>query len=322
MTYFDVFHGDADGLCALQQLRLAQARDAVLVTGAKRESALLRAVEPQPGDSVTVLDIPLEQNRESLLRVLKAGAAVAYYDHHYAGVVPEHANLEACIDTAPDVCASLLVDRHLKGRHRLWAIVGSFGDNMHARAFALSAACGLISKDIGLLRSLGELLNYNAYGDSVSDLLFHPAKLAEQMRPYRDPRDFIQDSESYRELAAGYDADMAAAGRLMPEFESKNALVLVLPDEQWSRRVRGSVANSWASTARTRALAVLSPNARGGYVVSLRAPLSNPVGADELCRQFNGGGGRAAAAGINHLDKADLDRFIAQMDEHFAEKVS
>ena len=31
MTCFDVFNGDADGLCALQQLRLEDPRDAVLV---------------------------------------------------------------------------------------------------------------------------------------------------------------------------------------------------------------------------------------------------------------------------------------------------
>ena len=33
MKFYDVFNGDADGLCALHQLRLAEPRDAVLVTG-------------------------------------------------------------------------------------------------------------------------------------------------------------------------------------------------------------------------------------------------------------------------------------------------
>ena len=33
MTYYDVFNGDADGICALQQLRLHEPRDAVRVTG-------------------------------------------------------------------------------------------------------------------------------------------------------------------------------------------------------------------------------------------------------------------------------------------------
>ena len=38
----DVFNGDADGLCALHQLRLAEPlADAQLVTGVKRDIALL-----------------------------------------------------------------------------------------------------------------------------------------------------------------------------------------------------------------------------------------------------------------------------------------
>ncbi|OYW81954.1 MAG: hypothetical protein B7Z22_14920, partial [Hyphomonas sp. 32-62-5] len=41
------------------------------------------------------------------------------------------------------------------------------------------------------------------------------------------------------------------------------------------------------------------------YVVSVRAPLSNKAGADILCSQFATGGGRKAAAGINHLDAAE-----------------
>ena len=48
----------------------------------------------------------------------------------------------------------------------------------------------------------------------------------------------------------------------------------------------------------------------GGYVVSVRAPLSHKTGADELCRQFETGGGRKAAAGINHLAEVDYERFM------------
>jgi len=36
MAYYDVFNGDADGICALHQLRLAEPREATLVTGVKR----------------------------------------------------------------------------------------------------------------------------------------------------------------------------------------------------------------------------------------------------------------------------------------------
>jgi len=45
--------------------------------------------------------------------------------------------------------------------------------------------------------------------------------------------------------------------------------------------------------------------------------LECPDGADELCRQFESGGGRKAAAGINLLPDAEYDRFAAAFVEAF-----
>ena len=45
-------------------------------------------------------------------------------------------------------------------------------------------------------------------------------------------------------------------------------------------------------------------------MVSVRAPLASPSGADALCSRF-GGGGRARAAGIDGLPADDLKRFLA-----------
>ena len=74
MTHFDVFNGDADGLCALQQLRLATPMDTVLVSGVKRDVALLQRVRrARAGDSVTVLDLSLAVNRPALLSLLEGG---------------------------------------------------------------------------------------------------------------------------------------------------------------------------------------------------------------------------------------------------------
>ena len=67
MKRFYAFNGDADGLCALQQLRLVDPRDATLVTGVKRDIQLLRRVNAATGDEVTVLDISLDANRERSL---------------------------------------------------------------------------------------------------------------------------------------------------------------------------------------------------------------------------------------------------------------
>lgn len=56
MPHVDVFNGDADGICALHQLRLAEPRAATLVTGPKRDIALLRRAAQTVCTSVTVLD--------------------------------------------------------------------------------------------------------------------------------------------------------------------------------------------------------------------------------------------------------------------------
>jgi len=50
MRDFDVFNGDADGICALHQLRLAEPRAADLITGVKRDIALLKRVPAGAGD--------------------------------------------------------------------------------------------------------------------------------------------------------------------------------------------------------------------------------------------------------------------------------
>ncbi len=113
MADFDVFNGDADGICALHQLRLAEPRPATLVTGVKRDIALLARVQAAPGDEVTVLDVSLDVNRAPLLALLEAGVKVRYFDHHFAGEVPTHPGLTAYLDPAPTVCTSLLVDRLL-----------------------------------------------------------------------------------------------------------------------------------------------------------------------------------------------------------------
>ena len=86
MTNYDVFNGDADGICALQQLRLHTPKKSVLVSGLKRDIDLLSRIEVDAGDDITVLDISMEKNRAALDMALEAGASVFYADHHYSGV--------------------------------------------------------------------------------------------------------------------------------------------------------------------------------------------------------------------------------------------
>lgn len=317
MRQIDVFNGDADGLCALHQLRLALPFAAELVTGVKRDIRLLDRVKAGAGEQVSVFDISLDSNRDGLMRLLEAGASVEYFDHHHAGEIPQHPNLVTHIDTSAGVCSSMLVDRCLAGQYRPWAIVAAFGDNLSASARAMAEAAGLAGPQTGKLERLGEYLNYNSYGDTVADLHFHPADLYGEIQPYADPLVFIAESEIFSRLEAGFHDDMGMADSLQPLLEDASYAAYVLPDAPWARRVSGIFANRLANSSPARAHAVFTVNRHGEYTISVRAPLSSPQGADTLCLKFETGGGRAAAAGINRLPATEMDRFLASFKAHF-----
>ena len=308
MKFYDIFNGDADGICALHQLRLDEPRDAELVTGVKRDIALVSRVDAQAGDSLTVLDVSLRSNAAAVARALQLGASSEYFDHHAAGDMPRHPAFRAHIDAAPDICTSLIVDSHLAGRHRLWAVVAAFGDNLVESAIRAAQPLELDHTELARLHELGEAINYNAYGESIDDLHYHPADLYQLIAPYRDPRHFIFDEPVFEVLKQAGAEDLARAEDLQPEFANDAAALYVLPDAAWSRRVNGVFSNRLAQAEPQRAHAVLVTRA-DGYAVSVRAPRSNPLGAETLCSAFATGGGRQAAAGINNLPQQDLARF-------------
>lgn len=317
MNTFDVFNGDADGITSLVQLRLAEPLAATLVTGTKRDNALLHRVPAQGGDAVTVLDIAIVNNRAALVRLLDAGARVTWFDHHFAGDVPAHPLLTAHLDPAPDVCTGVLVDRYLQGRQRLWAVVAAFGDNLLDTAHALARPLHVGPADLEALRSLGDGITYNAYSDVLADAIVPPAELFRTLLAAREPLRFVRDDPAYRRIDEGRRSDLALARAVTPVARAGCADVYVLPDEPWSRRVRGVFSNEVANAAPDRAQAVLTVNDRGGYAVSLRAPRRSPVGADAVCRQFGGGGGREAAAGIADLGKDQLEAFVARLAQRY-----
>jgi hypothetical protein len=311
--HIDVCNGDADGLCAAVQWQLhRQAPPALLVTGLKREIELLERVEARAGDTVNVFDLSLQRNRAALLRLLEAGVTVRYFDHHAADDIPQHPLLEAHIDRTSDVCTSLLVDRALGGAFRGWALVGAYGDNLSGVADRLAAGAGIGSDDRARLRRLGEAINYNAYGEDEADVHIAPAQLHAILVRHRDPLELLQHEGVADAIDALRRDDLARALAWPVRWQDVCASVHVLPDAAWSRRVLGSAANELANAEPQRAHAVLVPQRGGGYAVSVRAPLAAPSGADAFCRR-HGGGGRARAAGIDHLQPADLDRFVADL---------
>jgi peptide chain release factor 2 len=200
MSRYDVFNGDADGLCALHQLRLIEPLDTRLVTGPKREIDLLGRVPVGEAESVTVLDLSMEKNGAALRALLEAGVRVAYFDHHFPGEIPAHPGLSAHLDTRPEVCTSLLVDAYLDGRARAWAVVGAFGDNLNRSARRAAESLGLDALEVERLRELGICLNYNGYGPGIEDLHFAPDALYRRLQPYADPFDFIREEAAFAHL--------------------------------------------------------------------------------------------------------------------------
>ena len=309
MTHYDVFNGDADGICALQQLRLARSCTSTLVTGVKRDNALLASVNAGEGDTVTVLDVSYRRNGDDVERLLAAGARIRYIDHHDPGAVADHPRLETHIDTAPRMTTGLIVDRLLAGAHHRWAIVSAFGDNHLQLATQLCADAGLAPDETEALRRLGIALNYNSYGLRVADLHITPDALYRELAPFADSLEFARQLLA-RELWDRYRVDIARAEGTQSLLDSATATALRLPAEPWAQRIAGPLGNRLAQASRDRAHAVLVANGDGNLRVSLRAPLEAPEGAGALCARF-GGGGRPKAAGIDALPDRELAEFLA-----------
>ncbi len=321
MKYYDVFNGDADGICALHQLRLAEPRDSLLITGVKRDIGLLARLAGDPDISrsrITVLDISLDKNRQALDTLLRRGNKVHYIDHHFAGEIPDSELLTTHIDSDAEICTGLIVDRLLAGRFRAWAVVAAFGDNLHGSARSAAAFLSLNGEDMAKLREIGELLNYNGYGRKPEDLYFSPAALYEAVRPFSDPLDFYRQSEVLARLRRGFNHDMELAGNTPALRESSVGRIYKFPAATWPRRVAGVFANEKAREAEDKAHALLVDNGDGSFMVSVRAPLNRKQGAVDLCRRFPTGGGRAAAAGINRLPLEQLDEFFDTFEEIFS----
>jgi hypothetical protein len=316
---FDVFNGDADGICALIQLRLNQPQTAQLITGIKRDIQLLDKFTVSAGDQITVLDISLQANRARVDEFLNQGAHIFYVDHHQPGDIPKHPYLKTLIDTDSAICTSLLVNRYLNGKYPLWAIAAAFGDNLNHSAEQLAASLNLSHAELETLKDLGMYINYNGYGSCLDDLHFAPDHLYREMAGFQSPFDFISGNPGiFDQLQQGYRQDMADAQRIPPEYQSDAVAVFILPDTVWARRVNGVFGNFLANQHPSRAHAVITHNLGGDYQVGVRAPLANKIGADELCSAFPTGGGRKAAAGINHLPSDQLTAFIEKFEAFYS----
>ncbi len=316
--HFDVFNGDADGIIALVQLRLAEPKESILVSGVKRDISLLKQVDVKTACSVTVLDISMEKNTDALNTLLKLGISVDYTDHHRPGDIPNSPLLTATINTDANTCTSLLVNKRLNGQFAHWAVAAAFGDNMTASAVSLAQSLNLSDNEQEKLKAFGIYINYNGYGRTVDDLHYKPDELYRLLVKHDNPLTIINEQDSvFSHLEKAYAEDMALAESAKVLADNDSCKVVELDDEAWARRVSGVFGNELANRSPDKAHAVVTKNTDGSYVVSLRAPLNNKQGASDICIQFPTGGGRAGAAGINQLPQAQLESFIATLTEYY-----
>jgi len=308
---YDVFNGDADGICALHQLRLAHPIPNVeLVTGVKRDINLLCKIEDVHSSSITVLDVSLDTNRDALLKMLQNDNRFLYIDHHFAGDIPDSELLDCHIEPSAETCTSLIVNHTLRGKHSKWAICGAFGDNLHDTAYMLAGETGFDAEQIEILRNIGELFNYNGYGAKIEDLHIHPAELYNAITNFEDPFEFYHMTDIVKQLQNGYRSDMTKAMNQDNISAQSPNRVYRFPAAPWARRTAGVFSNLMARQKKNAAHVVIVENDDTSLQISVRAPLLARKNADTLCRQFPTGGGRAAAAGINNLPPELLDDFL------------
>jgi single-stranded DNA-specific DHH superfamily exonuclease len=318
MKSYDVFNGDADGICALVQLRLAEPKQSELITGVKRDISLLNKLPVEACD-VTVLDISFEKNRNAVESLLAVGARVDYIDHHKTGDLIKHENLQINIDLKPTICTSLLVDKRLDGKYRAWAITAAYGDNLIDVAYSYGKESGFTDQELDALQELGTLINYNGYGEVETDLFFEPAELYKILVAYESPFDFIKEKKGILDtLRKGYEQDMKNAQQSKIIHETSATAVIELDNAKWAKRVSGVFGNDLANKFPHRAHAVIRKKDDDFFVISVRAPLQNKQGADQLVSKFPTGGGRKAAAGINSLPPELLDKFIGCLEKQYS----
>lgn len=323
MTLFiDVFNGDADGIFSLIQWRKAypvsSSDEQVLITGVKRDISLVDTLSDDRAAhaDITVLDISFDKNVQGVRRVLDNCQSLFYCDHHKADLLFEHPKLSTKINTKPTVCTGLLINGYLnrvlkgKARYPLWAIAAAFGDGLDNVANTYAATLGLSAEQRDAVKELGVLVNYNGYGSTVEDLHFSPDQLYRLLIEYDTPFEVITDSKSpYQQLKQGYEADIEQARRSQ-QLDRLGLVAVMLEDAAWARRISGTYGNQLASAYPDKPVVIVTHNTQGSYTVSLRAPKHNPYGASTICSQFETGGGREGAAGINQLPLSKLDSFL------------
>lgn len=315
-----LFNGDADGMVSQHMLGMHLGPPDLRITGLKRDIKLLAKLPPIESGHLHVLDISLGQNEGDLAPLLaQEEIKITWYDHHESGEVQNHPRLFRHILQSPGSCTGSIVHAFCGRRFPLWAAISAFGDNLPVTADALAGEGSATEEEKALLRKSGQLLNYNAYGESPADVLFAPLDLAQEMSAFTSALEFCRQSRIFSPLEKQFAMDEENFQNLKPILQTASAKVYQVPAEPWARRFSATWVNQTILKNPHQALAILYPRQDGNFMVSIRAPRGGepaPSAAD-LAAEFPTGGGRKLAAGINSLAPMDLTRFLNRMADFF-----
>jgi hypothetical protein len=318
-----IFNGDADGLISQHLLFLSGIKPGLRITGVKRDIALMAKLPADyPGD-VHVLDLGFKSNASAALAYLaQARGKLTWYDHHESGDLPSSPLFTSHIHPTRGQCTGLIVNSVLNHAYDSWAAAAAFGDNVTASADAVLTRTDLAGGAREDLRNLGELLNYNAYGE-IEDALFAPLDIATALEGFSDPLAFFQKSGIFAPLAAQLKQDATESDHLSPWKTQAQAQVYRVPNLPWARRYGATWMNRLIRLHPDIGLAIFQEKADGNYLVSLRAPQQGDKtiwSAATFAERFPTGGGRVQAAGINSLPANQLNDCVNAFLKEMAAK--
>ena len=313
---YDLFNGDADGIISVHQYRMFKPKKTNLVSGIKRDVTLLRHCDSIKNTKINVFDISVLSNEEYIDSILKKNNKIIWYDHHETGGRVSADNIKISVDTDPNTCTNIIVDKTLGGIYRPWTICGAFGDNLHDKANELNISFN--EEQMKIFQEVGETLNYNGYGLKIEDLNAHPKDVLLDLMNYESPFEYHSKSELFNKIKNQMKLDREKLESSEVLYRSHAGEVLLLPPGQEATRYSGIFSNKKSTDNPDLAFAIITHGNNNTYRVSIRSPQNNPFGASELALRFPSGGGREKAAGINELKKVDLKKFIYNFCQVYA----
>lgn len=305
------FNGDADGICSALQFLMSGHEIKNFVTGPKRSHDLIQVSQVELSNlNIVACDIELDKNFSHVLTALQNSCLIKWFDHHGSQDIEnklcEYKNFISYIDTSRDTNTSLIVFNYIKNIKLIkWVIVGLFGDNIRNTALNYCHRLNLSEDEIYQLSEIGELINYNSYGENIESLLINPIEILNELKNFEEPILFYNEAQIIHSIKKQYLEDFETA----KNYLTNNSNIILLPNANWSRRIYGIFGNWLLRTNKNCIFAILVEFDQEHYMVSIRSSSDKLLDVGSFCRKFETGGGRKIAGGINKLPKSQFQNF-------------